>query len=125
MSTLAHTLDYALRQANDRYRNGIYVHKLVVFVDQLDLLEDLENNHHSSGPDWISADENSPTRQELYRVAHLIDKAGIDLVICWVPTTARMSPHLLAVTAAKEHLERRKVSLRVLPFLASKISARY
>jgi hypothetical protein len=101
--TLKYAIEYGLREANDGFQKGIHVHKLIIYAEnEEDLFQELQKFDRVK----VSRDD----LDELNGVAKLVEKAGIQLVICWVPTESEIYPHTLAVNAAKDHLEIANVS---------------
>lgn len=120
LSSLIHALNHALRNSNCRFEKGVFVHKVVVYLDCTDLLTNLSQHnrgarYYNRGARYdnetlVNEDEGTLWR-ELYGVAGLLDKAGIQLLIRWNPSPEQVYPSSLAMKAAKEHLERADVSL--------------
>lgn len=106
LAILVQSLNHSLRIANRRFKNGVFVHKVVVYLDCTKLLTELL--HYQPVPVYT---EKHTLWQELYSTATLLEKAGIQLLIRWNPSPQLIYPSRLAMKAAKEHLERADVSL--------------
>jgi hypothetical protein len=92
-----------LREANTRFQNGVYVHKIIGYLDPKFWLHRLTGVHYR---------ENSTRNiiRDLLRVARLIENAGIELVLYWVPKGAEIRPHVIADRLLGEHQSRARVS---------------
>ncbi|QDS68525.1 hypothetical protein FKW77_010892 [Venturia effusa] len=93
---------YGLREADHRLARSIFVRKLVIYLDaNEDFFHRLTNDFRADGifPGGISQGH------QFHEVARLIQKAGIDFIICWAPTKAQIRPHVLAAKAANDHVQ--------------------
>jgi hypothetical protein len=102
---LTYGLGHALRQANTLFENGIYVRKIIVRLDPLYLLRHLKEMHFRS-----CSTRNIIT--ELYQVVgQIVNRAGIELEIGWVPKEMEAMPHRIADEMVGEHQKAARVRI--------------
>jgi hypothetical protein len=89
-------LKHGLRQADTRFTSGVYVYRIVAYLDPMFWLVHLSETHFRPG-------SSRNIIRELYRVARLIEEAGIELLMCWVPKVAKIRPHVIADQLVVEH----------------------
>ncbi|TID16842.1 hypothetical protein E6O75_ATG09608 [Venturia nashicola] len=89
-------LNKNLREANNRFKNGVCVHKIVCYLDPKFWLLTLKGLHYRPG-------YSKSTIAQLFRVSHLITNAGIELQPNWLPKRAKIRPHVIADQMAVEH----------------------
>lgn len=97
-----YAVEHGLRQANRRYLERIFVRKIVVYLDE-------DEGFFRSLKDDRSFRGEPEQKYELRHLAELVEKAGIDLLVCWAPTKAQIRPHVLAVKAVEDHLQLQNV----------------
>jgi len=115
LHALIYALKHGLLEANARFQNRIYVYKIVVYLDPMFLLIHLKEIYYRTGL--------SNNLRELYHVARLIEKAGIELELCWVSKRGKIRPHVIADEVVVEHQNLARVCILLIPRLCGRKTA--
>ncbi|QDS68506.1 hypothetical protein FKW77_010873 [Venturia effusa] len=95
--TLIRALRIGLEEATRRFRKGVFVREIVVYLDPLGLLWRIKTIYYSDSLEWVW--------KELFRIVDLCREAAIEICIYRCPKKGRVLPHVLADEAAKSQNE--------------------
>ncbi|KAE9972109.1 hypothetical protein EG328_005177 [Venturia inaequalis] len=91
--TLIRCLRIGLQEANRRFKKGVFVREIVVYLDPLGLLWRIK--------DILYSESLRECWKEFFRVAGLCREAAVEVHVYRVPKSGRVFPHVLADEAAK------------------------